>query len=92
MKMQSDSTTGAATPQVGERAPAIERARANLKGALRVLSEEPFGTADAVLVEQLINFALADLVEATADENGAGGRITPAPFTLPECRGTPRRY
>jgi hypothetical protein len=71
--MHNDSTAARPAAQVPERAPAVERAKANLRGALRVLGEEPFEAADALLVERLISLALADLREAEGQAGGAAG-------------------
>lgn len=73
--MHNDSTAARTAAQVPERAPAVERVRANLRGALRVLGEEPFGAAAAVLVEWLISLALADLKEVEGERAARPGRL-----------------
>jgi len=72
MKMQSDSTTATATAQVPERVPAVERAEANLRAALRLLQVEPLEVGDVVTVEQLIGFALTDLGESQETKAARG--------------------
>lgn len=68
--MQADSITATAGAQVSERAPADERARANVRAAARLLDSYK-GVGDLATAARLIQMAINDLREA--EEKAAGG-------------------
>jgi hypothetical protein len=65
--MQNNLTTAAAMAQAPERAPAAERARANVRAAARLLDSYK-GVGDLATAARLIQMAIDDLRETEKKE------------------------
>jgi hypothetical protein len=69
--MQNDSTTATARVQTPERAPADERARANVRAAARLLDSYG-GVGDLATAARLIQMAIDNLREVEEREAAEG--------------------
>jgi hypothetical protein len=68
--MQQNVITQPTAQRTPKRAEPVERAKANLRAALRLL-DKPLDAAEMLTVNKLVGFALADLAEVEPPERAA---------------------